>query len=86
MHVATTDRRPQEIAEEILLALAGRGDVIFDPAQVREAVVEHAPASRVHVSGAGRVRRRRRPRPGGDRASSWSATPPPACSSSTPPP
>ncbi|KAE8763733.1 3-dehydroquinate synthase [Georgenia thermotolerans] len=51
MHVVTTDRRPQEIAEEILLALSGRGDVIVDPAQVREAVAEHGPASRVHVSG-----------------------------------
>ena len=49
MVVPTTDRRPQEIVEDILLALPG--DAVLDAGAVGAAVAEHAPASRIHVAG-----------------------------------
>ncbi|WP_127127711.1 3-dehydroquinate synthase [Georgenia sp. SYP-B2076] len=50
LQVPTTDRRPQEVAEDVLLGLARRGRVVIDAGAVRAAVAEHAPASRTHVA------------------------------------
>ncbi|MFH5823255.1 3-dehydroquinate synthase [Georgenia sp. AZ-5] len=47
----TTDRRPQDVAEDVLLALVARGVTTLDAAAVHEVAAENAPASRIRVTG-----------------------------------